>query len=70
MEEELNFTRKKEEYLVGGKAVECRLHLWEIASRVIANRATQSELLKEVGAYIFVYRDEVRGGFCRNPCGS
>ena len=33
--------------------------MWEIASKIISNKAIQAELLKQVAAYIFVYRDEV-----------
>jgi hypothetical protein len=57
--EDLNFTRKREEYLIDNAIYECRLHLWEIASKIIGNRAIQTELLKQVAAYIFIYRDEV-----------
>jgi GTPase SAR1 family protein len=58
--EDLNFTRKKEEYLVANSIYECRLHLWEVANRVITNRAVQADLLKQVAAYIFIYKDEVQ----------
>lgn len=40
--EDLNFSRKKEEYLVENSIYECRLHLWEIASKIISNRAIQT----------------------------
>ena len=33
--------------------------MWEIATRVINNRAIQTQLLKQVAAYIFIYKDEV-----------
>ena len=50
---------KREEYLANEAVVECRLHLWEIASKAINNRAVQTDLLRQVAAYIFIYRDEV-----------
>ena len=57
---------KKEELVTNDSVVECRLHMWEVASKAISNKAVQGDLLRQVSAFIFVYRDEVLLGQSRN----
>mgnify|MGYP000867993273 FL=1 len=38
---------------------ECRLHMWEVANKVINNKSIKNDLFNKVGAYVFIYRDEV-----------
>jgi hypothetical protein len=40
--------------------------MWEVASKAIGNKAVQGDLLRQVSAFIFVYRDEVLLGQYRN----
>ena len=33
--------------------------MWEVANKVINNKSIKNDLFNKVGAYVFIYRDEV-----------
>jgi hypothetical protein len=33
--------------------------MWEVATRIINNKAIKNDLFNRVAAYVFIYRDEV-----------